>query len=181
MRLFFLLLTLLVMNTRTTTANPFLEYFLTMSYIDSGMEPCESVVERLGDASKRAQFLRVIAPALSVIHSGRKNTVDATRMLVILERAISRCKSCPSATFGMALIDAARNTSSDSWCGNQYSDKGKEKEEAVGTQASSSNSIKDHHNQHFPLPHFGGSQSNNNQQNLSKTRSRENSGVRIIE
>ncbi|WP_081430829.1 hypothetical protein [Neorickettsia sennetsu] len=182
MRLPFLLLAILVLSAEFTTANPIMEYFLTMSYVEGGMEPCASVVERLGDSNRRTQFLRVLAPTLAAIQSVGKNSIDTEQVTRILERAVLYCNACPSATFGVALINAARNTDSTRWCKGQAENRLHRSANSPSTSTTSlSNRISKRSDTQRQRYDNNGNNPNNRRSNRSKNGSDRNDDVKIIE
>ncbi|QHD65424.1 hypothetical protein [Neorickettsia findlayensis] len=180
MRLPFLLFLVLAVSTGFAAANPIMEYFLTMSYVEGGMEPCASVVERLGDSNKRTQFLRVLASIQSV----GKNSLNMDQIAQTLERAITYCNACPSSTFGMALVNAVRNSDSTKWCKDQSENRLYESTSNASTSTTStilnSNVIK--RKSDIQVHQYDGSNNSNNKKlRRSQTGSDRNDGVQIIE
>ncbi|KYH12758.1 hypothetical protein AS219_03225 [Neorickettsia sp. 179522] len=182
MRLPFLLFVVLAVSTGFAAANPIMEYFLTMSYVEGGMEPCASVVERLGDSNKRTQFLRVLASIQSV----GKSSVNMEQIAQTLERAITYCNACPSSTFGIALVNAVRNYDSTKWCKDQSENKLYESTNNASISTTSttlnSNAIKSKSRSNTQIYQYDGSNhSNNKQPRRSQTRSDKTNDVQIIE
>ncbi|WP_238522987.1 hypothetical protein ACJZTR_03310 [Neorickettsia risticii] len=180
MRLPFLLFAILAVSAGFATANPIMEYFLTMSYVEGGMEPCASVVERLGDSNKRTQFLRVLAPTLAAIQSVGKNSIDTEQITKTLESAVLYCNACPSATFGMALMNAARNSDSTGWCKDRPESKLPRGAGNTGTSATlPSNAIEKRSD--TQVHNYNGNNSNNKQSTRSKGSPDRSNDVQIIE
>ncbi|AHX11688.1 hypothetical protein NHE_0756 [Neorickettsia helminthoeca str. Oregon] len=88
-------------------ANPILEYFLTMSYVEGGMTPCSEISKQLQDEGKKRQLTQVLALALGAIQNCG-TFANADKVTEVLDGAVAYCNLHPNTIFSMALVNAIK-------------------------------------------------------------------------